>query len=189
MRLRSILLPVTVFLISTNTFAQEESSEKAVQDTTKPEYWLGLSVQIEDSYTKIEYLTQAIKIDPENEDALYRRGIAYDNIEDHENAVKDFTTALKYASKDPYVYNARAISYKNMEKYKPAVKDLTKGIELAKKDKVKAALYLNRAQIHKLLNNNDKALSDFKKVKALVMGGPMFMNAITEINKLEKETE
>ncbi len=179
-------IAIAVFAFTSLVCAQENSgAQGAAEDTTKPEYWLSLSVQIEDTDVKIEYLTRAIELDSENEDALYRRGVAYDDSGMYKEAVKDFTSALKNAGKDPYVYNARAISYKNMEDYESALKDLNNALELADKNKLKAALRLNRGQVYKAMGEKEKALSDFKKVRKLVMGGPIFMNAISEINALK----
>ena len=59
----------------------------------------------------IQDLTQVIKLDPKNTDALNNRGFVYDDLKQHALAIQDYTQALVINPNLTKVYVNRGFSY------------------------------------------------------------------------------
>jgi len=78
----------------------------------------------------IDDFNNAIKIDPEYEEAYNNRGISYAELGKHENAIEDFTKAIEIDPEFAEAYINRGISYFELKLYEKAIDDFTKAIEI-----------------------------------------------------------
>ncbi len=64
-----------------------------------------------DPIKAIEYLNNAIKMQPDDETYYYNRGVAYDNLGQYQPAIKDYNQAIRLQPDYPKAYNNRGINY------------------------------------------------------------------------------
>ena len=72
----------------------------------------------------------AIKHQPDDVDAYYNRGTAYDAKSDFDNAIKDYTMAIKHQPDHADVYNKLGVAYGAKGELNSAIVNFTKAIEL-----------------------------------------------------------
>ncbi len=82
-----------------------------------------------DPQEKISFFSEAIKLDPENLNAYFYRGITRDNIGDHNGAIMDYTKVI-FFSPSADVYFNRGNSKYSLMNYIGAKEDFEKAIEL-----------------------------------------------------------
>lgn len=78
------------------------------------------------SYTDlraIEYLSNAIKLDPQNAALYFNRGVAYNNFGKKKLAINDYNKAIKLNPNFAQAYNNRAIFYLNQGNKKQGCQD------------------------------------------------------------------
>lgn len=64
-----------------------------------------------DPIKAIEYLNNAIKMQPDDETYYYNRGVAYDNLGQYQRAIEDYNQAIRLQPDYPKAYNNRGINY------------------------------------------------------------------------------
>lgn len=108
------------------------------------------------------YLSKAIKIDPEFDDAYYERGSVNGRMNLYEKAITDFTKASELNPDDAAAFNNRGLAYaKGFNDYERAIADFTTAIEVNPQF---AEAYENRGiAFMKQEGNKDKACSDWKQ--------------------------
>ena len=74
--------------------------------------------------------TQAIKLDNNNSEAYYARGLAYFNKYQLDRALEDYTQAISIDSKVPSYYLMRAEAFDAKKQIDLVIKDLEKAIDL-----------------------------------------------------------
>ncbi|MDR2904920.1 MAG: tetratricopeptide repeat protein [Helicobacteraceae bacterium] len=104
--------------------------------------------------------TQAIALDPKDDQAYHNRGGAYCKLGNYDQAIADFTKAIELNPKYASAYFNRGVTYDKQQNYNQAITDFTKAIELAPKD---ATYYNNRGNVYYELQNYDQAISDYTK--------------------------
>jgi tetratricopeptide (TPR) repeat protein len=117
----------------------------------------------------IEYLNNAIKLQPDYADAYSIRGDAYGAMRIWEHAIKDYTQAIDLEP-DHLVYLSRGYAYGIIGQYKQAIRDFDQAI-LLKPDFAEAYLargleYLGQDQHYLAIKDFDQAIllkSDFAK--------------------------
>ena len=77
----------------------------------------------------IEYLSVAIRIEPDNNGRLYDRGLAYSEKGEHDNAIKDFSKVLRIDPSYAPAYTLRGHEYKSKGQYDKAIEDYSKAIK------------------------------------------------------------
>ena len=82
-----------------------------------------------DPKEKINLFSEAIKLDPENLDAYFYRGVTRDNIGDYNGAIMDYTKVV-FFSPSADVYFNRGNSKYSLMNYMGAKEDFEKAIEL-----------------------------------------------------------
>ena len=76
--------------------------------------------------------TQAIKLKPDDTEAYYNRGNAYDSKGNHDQAITDYTQAIKLKPDLAEAYYNRGITYKAKKDKLRAIADFRKCVELNK---------------------------------------------------------
>ena len=88
--------------------------------------------------------TEAIRINPQLDDAYNVRGLAYDILGMHNDAIADYTKAMELNVQDTFAtlvyYNNRGASYRERGLYDEAIRDLDRAVSVEHN----AMPYLNR---------------------------------------------
>ncbi|QUY42631.1 tetratricopeptide repeat protein [Acaryochloris marina] len=109
---------------------------------------------------EIAKATKKIKQNPENIEALMRRGNAKQNIGDQNGAIQDYSTALQINPQNTETLIKRALLYQQQERYPAALKDLNLALSIDPKN---AWAYESRAEIHFDMGYPNKAKADLTK--------------------------
>ena len=117
-----------------------------------------------DPIKAIEYLNNAIKMQPDDETYYYNRGVAYDNLGQYQPAIKDFNEAIRLQPNDAEAYHGRGFAYDKLGQYQRAIEDYNQAIRL-QPDYPKA--YNNRGINYLSQGNNTLGCSDARKACAL----------------------
>jgi tetratricopeptide (TPR) repeat protein len=141
-------------------------------ETNKPaSYWLEKEKALWDGkqYTDpkkaIEYLNNAIKLQPNNAQTYLKRGDAYYKFGQYQLAIDDDSKAITLKPDYADAYYTRGNAYVKLGQYQLAIEDYNKAISL-KEDFTNA--YANRAAIY--LNQGNKELVCYDAQKACALG-------------------
>jgi tetratricopeptide (TPR) repeat protein len=107
----------------------------------------------------------ALRLRPENADALVQRGIAYFRAEDTSNALSDFNAAVIMAPQNAVARRWRGRAYRGMEQYANAEADLNLAVTLDPKD---PNSWVVRGWLYADTKRYREAISDFDAAGALV---------------------
>jgi tetratricopeptide (TPR) repeat protein len=119
------------------------------------------------------YYTIAIKEDPKNIQAYYKRGLKYygafinqisPSANSGRDAVRDFTQTIKLDPNFADAYLVRAKTYAKMDKHSKALEDYTQFIRLRPND---VEGYYERANFYDEIGEHDKANMDFDQAAKL----------------------
>lgn len=108
----------------------------------------------------VEYLTNAINLKPDYDDAYYSRGFAYYDLGKYKNAINDYNKAIILHPNDAIAYNNRGKAYAKLRQYNQAIEDFNKAIQI-QPDDVNA--YNNRAYAYLLQGNKKSGCIDARK--------------------------
>ncbi|MDR1008577.1 MAG: tetratricopeptide repeat protein [Campylobacteraceae bacterium] len=117
---------------------------------------------------KIQYYTVAIKENPKNAQAYYKRGLAKVGIYYKESAIiQDFTQAIKLEPNFVNAYLMRAKTYVKTKEYEKALADFTEAIKIKPNE---ARFYYERANFYDETGEHGKANEDFVQAVKLEPG-------------------
>ena len=108
----------------------------------------------------IDCCTKAIKINPNNAEVYYYRGLAKVFLERYPEAIGDFTKAIDIESDNATVYCYRGLAKILLERYPEAIEDFTKTIDIEPDN---ATVYYYRGLAKILLERYPEAIKDFTK--------------------------
>lgn len=112
----------------------------------------------------VDAYTKALAADPEDLNALLRRGFAYGILKEYEKAVADYSKVIAANDKATLAYLSRGSSYNKLKKYDLAIADFNKVLEL---DASNQEAYNNRGWAKKYLGQKAEACADWKASKKL----------------------
>jgi tetratricopeptide (TPR) repeat protein len=161
-----------------NTPKQKEELKKEFQETrdglSAVEWfdkavalWDGKKQKFPDSKKAIEYLSQAIRLDPNDALAYINRGIAYRNLKQYQQAINDYDQATRLDPSDADAYYNRGITYSHLKQYQHAIKDYDQAIQF---DPGNAKAYNNRGVAYKDLKQYQQAINDYDQAIRLDPG-------------------
>ncbi len=107
----------------------------------------------------IEYLNNALQLEPYFALAYNSRGIAYKNLRQYQRAIKDFNEAIRLKQDVALFYNNRGLSYTSLREYQLAIKDYNEAIRL-KPDY--AIAYYNKACLFALQKDATQSCSSLR---------------------------
>jgi tetratricopeptide (TPR) repeat protein len=108
----------------------------------------------------IEYLNNAIKLQPDYIDALGNRGNAYADLGQEQRAVDDYNEVLRLKPDDVFAYINRGNVYYDLGQHQRAIDDFSDAIRL-KPDYAEA--YSNRGNVYDDLGQRQRAIEDFNE--------------------------
>ena len=108
----------------------------------------------------IEYLNEAIHLQPDYAEAYNNRGNAYTNPGQHQRAIQDFNEAIRLKPDFAMAYYNRGNAYESLGQKQRAIQDYNEAIRL-KPDYVVA--YNNRGNAYTDLGQHQRAIQDFNE--------------------------
>jgi len=114
-------------------------------------------------------LTQAIRLDPNNDIPYSERGIAYSDMGDIDWAIEDFNQAIRIDPDDYASYSNRGNAYKIKHDYDRAIEDYNRAIRL---NSNAAYSYINRGTSYAYKNEWDYAIADYSRAIRLLPNSP-----------------
>ena len=103
---------------------------------------------------------KVIELNPDNADAYFNRGDAYDQIGEYDKAIDDYNKAIELEPNNADAYCNRGCAYGEIGEYGKAIADYNKAIEL---DPNAALPYYNRGLAYQEKGEVPKAVSDLEK--------------------------
>ncbi len=102
----------------------------------------------------------AVKLDPENPEAWFLKGIANSALDNHQDAIADYTKASELNPTEVNLWINRAMVKKELGDLQGAIKDFTKAIEI---DPTNATLWNGRGLVKNLSGDHQGAIADYTK--------------------------
>jgi tetratricopeptide (TPR) repeat protein len=112
----------------------------------------------------IEYLNNAIRLQPDYADAYYSRGFAYDDLNQYQNSIKDYNKVIDLKPHEAIAYSNRGKAYVKLGHNQLAINDFNEAIRL-QPDYVNA--YNNRGFAYLLQGNKKLGCRDAQKSCAM----------------------
>ncbi len=119
----------------------------------------------------IDYLNNAIRLDPTHAPAYNSRGNAYADLELYQRAIEDYNKAIYLRPDYIHAYINRSDAYYSLKQYQHAINDCTTAIRI---QPYMAIAYSNRGKAYAKLNNFTAAIKDFDEAIRL---NPRLANA------------
>lgn len=113
-----------------------------------------------DPQKAVEYLTEAIGLQPDFANAYAARGNAYSNLKQYQPALEDYNKAIQLKPDNSFFFNNRGNIYKDLDQNKQSIEDYNEAIRL-KPDDVTA--YYNRGNIYFIQGDKETGCSDAQK--------------------------
>lgn len=149
---------VSILLVLT-LFCSTVMSESAVDWFNKADkLWDG--EKFTDPQKAVEYLNNAITLQPDYAPAYNSRGNAYADLGKYQRAIKDYNQALRVKPDYVYAYINRGDVYYGLGQYRLAIEDCNKAIRLQANH---ADAYNNRGKAYAKLGRYQLAIKDFNE--------------------------
>lgn len=116
------------------------------------------------SYRAMEYLTEALKLNPKLSEAYYKRGIAHTDVGNHKEAVSDLNRALKLSAKNPRAYYLLGVNNQTLRNFKAALANYARALRKGYKPSTDARL--RRAEVFMLQKDHAQAAREATKILA-----------------------
>jgi tetratricopeptide (TPR) repeat protein len=84
----------------------------------------------EDFPGAIEYLNQALRLNPNLDDGYIRRGISYFRLKNYQQAINNFTESIRRNLNRENAYTYRGHSYFQLQNYRAAIQDFNQVLKL-----------------------------------------------------------
>ena len=141
-----------------------------------------------DYNSAILYYTEAIKLDPVDDNSFTNRGLAYSALKDYDNAINDFSYALSTNPSDPVIaYNSRGLAYYKLKQYDKAIEDHTNAVKFNPEHRI---AYYNRGLALKKLKRYNEAVEDYSKAIELGLKMPVvYYSRALAFRQLKKNLE
>lgn len=159
--MHKIIIPIFLLLVFLSACSSD--SEKATNLIHKANLLLN-EKGLQEPQKAIDYLTKAIKLQPDNDDAYNIRGNIHFILGKNQLAIDDFTKAIQINSTCADYFNNRGSVYNKIGYYKLAIKDFDDAILFDSND---AAYYNNRGSVH--LKHGDKKIGCLDAGRACVL--------------------
>ena len=101
---------------------------------------------------------EAIRLDPEDAEAYFNRGVAYDNPGEYTAAIRDYSKVISLDGTDVEAYLHRADAYVDLEQFEAALQDYEECIRLNPED---SDAYFSRGLTYFRLGQYRAALDDY----------------------------
>jgi len=115
---------------------------------------------VSDQKNNIASLTEVIKANPNDANALNLRGAAFGQSGEYERALTDFNAALAINAQYHQAYANRALVYARVNKLPQALGDYNQALNI---DPKYATAFVGRGNLYRAQNNHGAAIEDFNR--------------------------
>jgi tetratricopeptide (TPR) repeat protein len=124
------------------------------------------AIEQEDFEMALGFYDEAIKIEPDNAEAYFLRGIVNFEETDDDLALNDFNKAIELGYDKIDIYYHRGLAYESLVEYENAIRDLTMYLrnESDTSESMQVNAYSSRGWCNYELGNSQEALHDYAKV-------------------------
>lgn len=134
-----------------------EKDERTVEST----FWIGYSFQAAENHNEaIRYFTEALKLDSIHESALYYRSLSYQKTGQFELEANDLSDCVRLVPSNSFYVKELAWAYAQQGNYSRALKHYDTLVLMEPKF---GGGYARRADMLRLLGDDEKALEDYKR--------------------------
>ena len=118
-------------------------------------------VQEEEDWAEaIANYDEAIRLDPDDAEAYFNRGVAYDNLGQIDLAIQDYSKAIDLDPEDSDAYFQRGLAYSELEQHQNAIQDYQEVIRIEPED---GDAYFNRGLAYFSLGDYQRAFDDYNE--------------------------
>jgi len=142
----------------TVTETQAMPQELTAEEWFKKAQALSVDGKLTDPQKAIEYLNNAILLEPNYVAAYLGRGLAYSDLGQYQRAIVDYDEAIRLTPDDPKAYFARALANDDLGQYQRAIEDYSVAIRLKPDNQI---VYYFRGLVYKKLDQHKLAVDDF----------------------------
>jgi tetratricopeptide (TPR) repeat protein len=139
-----------------------EESEKAIEEGKK----LSEASKFDEAIAQFD---RAIKLDPGNEAAYFRRALAYQKKGDHDRAIADYDRAIELSPEYVYALYDRGLAHSSKGNLDRSLADFDRVIALGPD---RGDAYLCRGIVQARKGDRDKAVADFDRAIGLMPDDP-----------------
>lgn len=148
MKLAFVVLVLPLAACANNRLARDVAQQQQPQQ----------QISQAEQRNNIASLSEVIKANPTDANALNLRGSAYGQAGDYDQALADFNAALQINPQFSQALANRALVYVRMKRLQDALADYDRAINI---DPKYASAYIGRGNIHRLAKNHPMAIADF----------------------------
>jgi len=142
-----------------------QSAVEADPDFYNAYMQLGILNHLKNNPAAVEYFTQALRINPSSEEALYGRGLWYQDHNDLNKAIQDYTTIIQVNPQNRNAhFNLGYIHQIILKVYPEAIKHYSNAIAA---DSNYTEAFYNRGLCYEAVGNIRDAAADYKKALML----------------------
>jgi tetratricopeptide (TPR) repeat protein len=154
--MRKIIIPVFLVLTLLSSAAMGYTALDWVNKANE----LSDGKKYTDPLKAIEYLNNAIKLQPNDAEIYYNRGVAYDNLGQYKRAIKDYNQAIILKPDYAEAFYNRGTINNTIGQYQRAIEDFNETIRLNPND---AEAYLGRGFTCDKLGQLQRAIENYSK--------------------------
>ncbi|MDD5525227.1 MAG: tetratricopeptide repeat protein [Smithella sp.] len=153
---------ISIFLVL--TFLCSPAMSETAADWFNKAIALSDGKKFTDPHKAILYLSNAIKIQPNDAEMYYNRGVAYENLGQYQPAIKDYNQAISLKPAYSEAFYNRGTLYSEIGQYRQAIEDFNQAISLQPND---AEAYHGRGFAYDKLGQYQQAIEDYNKAISL----------------------
>ena len=142
----------------TVTETQAMPQELTAEEWFKKAQALSVDGKLTDPQKAIEYLNNAILLEPNYVAAYLGRGLAYSDLGQYQRAIVDYDEAIRLTPDDPKAYFARALANDDLGQYQCAIEDYSVAIRLKPDNQI---VYYFRGLVYAKFDQHKLAINDF----------------------------
>jgi len=142
----------------TVTETQAMPQELTAEEWFKKAQALSVDGKLTDPQKAIEYLNNAILLEPNYVAAYLGRGLAYSDLGQYQRAIVDYDEAIRLTPDDPKAYFARALANDDLGQYQRAIEDYSVAIRLKPDNQI---VYYFRGLVYAKFDQHKLAINDF----------------------------
>ena len=153
---------ISIFLVL--TFLCSPAMSETAADWFNKAIALSDGKKFTDPHKAILYLSNAIKIQPNDAEIYYNRGVAYENLGQYQPAIKDYNQAIIIKPAYSEAFYNRGTIYSEIGQYQQAINDFNQAISLQPND---AEAYHGRGFTYDKLGQYQRAIEDYNQAISL----------------------
>ncbi len=146
------------------------------QNSFLPLYETGLSrIKLSEYGQAVTVLLEAVRINPDHQDAWYNLGLSYSDLQDYETAVESFTKASEKGPSNEFILFEMGKALNKLKRHEEAISAFSKVVTI--NENHNEAWYIAGLS-YSAINNSDEAITAYKKALEI---NPQMLKAIISL--------